>query len=97
LSPTFPSTSPPPGTSSPGGRRRLVSATVPLLLLSSTPYRDALMAGRVRFRRRGLQGRGAAAHPQPAGDRADHERGRGVPRGRERLPNLWRRRPHASG
>jgi hypothetical protein len=38
------------------------------------------MVGRGRFRRRGLEGRGAA-QPQAAGDRADQARGRG-PRGR---------------
>jgi hypothetical protein len=36
----------------------------------------------VVFRRRGQEGRGAAALPQATGDRVDHMRGRGVPRGR---------------
>jgi hypothetical protein len=81
--PPVPSSSPPPGTSStPRCRRRLVNATVPLHLLSTTPYRNALMAGRGRFRRRGLEGRGATAHPQAAGDQADQTRRHGVPRGR---------------
>jgi hypothetical protein len=75
-----PSTPPAPApVPPPGRRRRLVNTTVPLHLLSTTPYRDALMAGRGRFRRRGLEGRGAAAH-QTAGDRTDQVRGRGVPR-----------------
>jgi hypothetical protein len=62
-------------------RRRLVNSTIPRHLLSPTPYRDALMAGRGRFRRRGQEGRGAPA-AQPAGERADLVRCRGVPRGR---------------
>jgi hypothetical protein len=73
--PSAPAPVPPPGR-----RRRLVNTTVPLHLLSTTPYRDDLMAGRGRFRRRGLEGRGAAAH-QTAGDRTDQVRGSGVPRG----------------
>jgi hypothetical protein len=52
--PTVPSSSPPPFLL--GCRRRLVNATVPPHLLSATPYRDALMAGRGRVRRRGQEG-----------------------------------------
>jgi hypothetical protein len=37
------------------------------------------MAGRGRFRRRGLEGWGTAAQPQAVGDWADQARGRGVP------------------
>jgi hypothetical protein len=41
------------------------------------------MVGRGRFRRRGLEGRGApAVQPHVAGDRADQACGRGVPGGR---------------
>jgi hypothetical protein len=83
--PPFPSYPPPPqGPLPPSGRRhRLVNATVPQHLLSPTPYRDVLMAGRGRFRRRGQEGRGAsAAQPQAAGDRGEQPRGRGVQRGR---------------
>jgi hypothetical protein len=80
--PTVPSSSPPPDTPSiPGRRRQLVNATVPLHL-SATPYREALMARRGRFHRRGQEGWGAAAHPQTADDRANHVRGRGLPRDR---------------
>jgi hypothetical protein len=59
----FPSCLPPPQDHLPpsGRRRRLVNATVPQHLLSPTPYRDALMAGRGRFHRRGQEGRGASA------------------------------------
>jgi hypothetical protein len=75
--PPHPSTLPPPHPSTPptprsDRRRRLVNATVPHHLLSPTPYRDAMMAGRGRFHRRGQEGRGAsAAQPRAAGDRGE--------------------------
>jgi hypothetical protein len=50
----LPSRPPPQGSPPPSGCRcRLVNVTVPQHLLSPTPYRDALMARRGRFRRRG--------------------------------------------
>nr|CAB3466853.1 unnamed protein product [Digitaria exilis] len=68
-------------------RRHLVNVAVPQHLLSSTPYRDALMAGRgPSFRRRGQGGRGpqggraapAAGQPRATGDQGDSARGRGA-------------------
>jgi hypothetical protein len=56
-----PNTVPPPPNPvhQPGRRRRLVNAVTPQHILSSTPYRDALMAGRgPHIRRQGIGGRG---------------------------------------
>jgi hypothetical protein len=74
--PPHPSTPPTPPSAR---RRRLANAMVPHHLLSPTPYRDALMAGRGRFHRRVQEGRGAsAAQPRAAGDRGEHPRWRDI-------------------